>query len=99
MRKPAGTANDRERHPVCLVSVTPRRNKADKSTSGARDGITGGKMYLAEVADDGPGMIDATRLANGHGVGIRNTRERLQVLYGERGAVAVIITDPGCGCR
>lgn len=56
--------------------------------------VTGGMLQL-EVADDGPGMVDATRLANGRGVGIRNTRERLQVLYGARGAVAVNNTDPG----
>lgn len=56
--------------------------------------VTGGMLQL-EVADDGPGMIDATRLANGRGVGIRNTRERLQVLYGERGTVSVANTDPG----
>ena len=52
-------------------------------------------MLQLEVADDGPGMIDTTRLANGRGVGIRNTRERLQVLYGDRGHVAVTNTDPG----
>jgi sensor histidine kinase YesM len=40
-------------------------------------------------------MIDATRIANGRGVGIRNTRERLQVLYGERGQVSVSNTEPG----
>lgn len=56
--------------------------------------LTGGMLQL-EVADDGPGMIDTTRLANGRGVGIRNTRERLQVLYGERGTVSVSNTDPG----
>ena len=56
--------------------------------------VTGGMLQL-EVADDGPGMVDATRLVNGRGVGIRNTRERLQVLYGARGIVAVNNTDPG----
>jgi hypothetical protein len=56
--------------------------------------VTGGMLQL-EVADDGPGMIDATRLTNGRGVGIRNTRERLQVLYGERGTVSVTNTEPG----
>jgi len=52
-------------------------------------------MLQLEVADDGPGMIDATRIANGRGVGIRNTRERLQVLYCERGQVSVTGTEPG----
>src|SRR5690606_14550778 len=56
--------------------------------------VTGGMLQL-EVADDGPGMVDTTRLTNGRGVGIRNTRERLQVLYGERGTVSVTNTEPG----
>jgi two-component system, LytTR family, sensor kinase len=56
--------------------------------------VTGGMLQL-EVADDGPGLLDATRLTNGRGVGIRNTRERLQVLYGERGTVTVGNTEPG----
>lgn len=56
--------------------------------------VTGGMLQL-EVADDGPGMIDATRLSDGRGVGIRNTRERLQVLYAERGIVTVSNTEPG----
>jgi LytS/YehU family sensor histidine kinase len=56
--------------------------------------VTGGMLQL-EVADDGPGMVDCSRLTNGRGVGIRNTRERLQVLYGERGLVDVRNTEPG----
>jgi two-component system, LytTR family, sensor kinase len=59
-----------------------------------RGHVTGGMLQL-EVSDDGPGMVDATRLTNGRGVGIRNTRERLQVLYGERGTVTVTNTEPG----
>ncbi|MET0988234.1 MAG: histidine kinase [Steroidobacteraceae bacterium] len=47
------------------------------------------------VSDDGPGLKDTTRLQNGRGVGIRNTRERLHVLYGEAGHVAVENTNPG----
>ena len=35
------------------------------------------------------------KLTNGRGVGIRNTCERLQVLYGERGVVQVHNTEPG----
>jgi two-component system, LytTR family, sensor kinase len=56
--------------------------------------VTGGMLQL-EVSDDGPGMVDSSRLTNGRGVGIRNTRERLQVLYGERGVVQVHNTEPG----
>ncbi|MET0535151.1 MAG: histidine kinase [Steroidobacter sp.] len=72
-------------------AVSPRE-QGGKIRIGAH--VTGGTLQL-EVADDGPGMIDATRLANGRGVGIRNTRERLQVLYGERGTVSVSNTEPG----
>jgi two-component system LytT family sensor kinase len=72
-------------------AVSPRE-QGGKIRIGAH--VTGGMLQL-EVADDGPGMIDATRLANGRGVGIRNTRERLQVLYEERGRVSVTNTEPG----
>jgi two-component system, LytTR family, sensor kinase len=56
--------------------------------------VTGGMLQL-EVSDDGPGMVNAIRLTNGRGVGIRNTCERLQVLYGDRGNVSVNNTEPG----
>jgi two-component system LytT family sensor kinase len=56
--------------------------------------LTGGTLQL-EVSDDGPGMRNPTRLANGRGVGIRNTCERLRVLYDERGHVDVTNTEPG----
>src|SRR5918994_2678760 len=72
-------------------AVSPRE-QGGKIRIGAH--VTGGMLQL-EVADDGPGMIDASRIANGRGVGIRNTRERLQVLYGERGIVSVHNTEPG----
>ena len=72
-------------------AVSPRE-QGGKIRIGAH--VTGGMLQL-EVADDGPGMVNATRLANGRGVGIRNTCERLQVLYGEKGTVAVSNTEPG----
>ena len=36
-----------------------------------------------------PARLMDGRLTNGRGVGIRNTRERLQVLYGDQGKVSV----------
>jgi two-component system LytT family sensor kinase len=56
--------------------------------------LSGNELRLA-VSDDGPGMGDPSRLTNGRGVGIRNTRERLQVLYGEKGKVLVSNSHPG----
>ncbi len=56
--------------------------------------IHGGMLHLS-VSDDGPGMIDTSRLANGLGVGIRNTRERLAVLYGDKSRVDVLNANPG----
>lgn len=54
-----------------------------------------GEFLELEVADDGPGIVDTERLTNGRGVGVRNTRERLQVLYGERSSVNVENAHPG----
>ncbi|HEY4368308.1 MAG TPA: histidine kinase [Steroidobacteraceae bacterium] len=56
--------------------------------------VAAGTLHLT-VADDGPGMVDTAPLTNGRGVGIRNTCERLQVLYGERSKVTVCNAEPG----
>jgi signal transduction histidine kinase len=54
-----------------------------------------GRLWLT-VADDGPGLSGEP--VPGGGVGLRNTRERLRVLYG--GAHSVEICDrPGGGCE
>ena len=56
--------------------------------------LLGDKIRLS-VGDNGPGIVDGQRLEPGRGVGIRNTRERLQVLYGDRACVELIDQQPG----
>lgn len=59
-------------------------------------GIEGSSLRLA-VVDDGPGLPVGSTAGNGRGVGLRNTRERLQVLYGNEHRIEV--TDAGPGLR
>jgi LytS/YehU family sensor histidine kinase len=50
---------------------------------------------LLELSDDGPGvqLIDG-QLPSANGVGLRNTRERLAELYGNRHSFRLSATDP-----
>ncbi|MEP6484561.1 MAG: histidine kinase [Rudaea sp.] len=41
-------------------------------------------MLCIELRDDGPGCVDLDHQPTGRGVGLRNTRERLRVLYDDR---------------
>jgi LytS/YehU family sensor histidine kinase len=56
--------------------------------------IEGGGLRLA-VVDDGPGLPSGATNGNGRGVGLRNTRERLKVLYGDAHQVEVADMGPG----
>jgi two-component system, LytTR family, sensor kinase len=56
--------------------------------------IREGLLELA-VIDDGPGLKDEAHGGERRGVGLRNTRERLTVLYGERCRFVVLNTHPG----
>lgn len=63
-----------------------------------------GERLRIELSDDGPGSPALNKPPNGNGVGLRNTRERLQTLYGDlhrfevrnraEGGVEVIIELP-----
>jgi len=58
--------------------------------------IRGGLLELS-VIDDGPGLREGEGAQPGErrGVGLRNTRERLSVLYGENCRFAVLNSNPG----
>jgi len=53
-----------------------------------------GRLRLV-VQDDGPGLPVGVELGAGRGVGFRNTRERLAVLYGDEQQLAVRFSRPG----
>ena len=60
------------------------------------EGRTRGAMLEVSVIDDGPGLDDGSRPgARRGGVGLRNTRERLAVLYGDNYRFAVLNSRPG----
>jgi len=60
------------------------------------EGRTRSAMLEVSVIDDGPGLEDASPPAERRGgVGLRNTRERLAVLYGDNCRFAVLNSRPG----
>jgi two-component system, LytTR family, sensor kinase len=59
-----------------------------------RGHVEGNEIVLS-VEDNGPGLIDTSRIDSGRGVGLRNTRERLLAMYGNRARVEILNTDPG----
>ncbi|SRR5579883_1624202 len=60
------------------------------------EGRARGAMLEISVIDDGPGISHQTRPAERRGgVGLRNTRERLAVLYGDHYRFAVLNSRPG----
>ena len=65
--------------------IAPRSRAGRLDISATRDGD---RLRLA-VCDDGPGVAPGFSIADARGVGLRNTRERLHRLYGERGGLAL----------
>jgi sensor histidine kinase YesM len=59
------------------------------------EGRTRAAMLEISVIDDGPGLRDGAPTSERRGVGLRNTRERLAVLYGENHRFAVLNSHPG----
>jgi len=59
------------------------------------EGRVRGAMLEIAVIDDGPGVPDGRASSEGRGVGLRNTRERLAVLYGDRHRFAILNSHPG----
>ncbi len=53
------------------------------------------RVLELSVVDDGPGLGGPATPGNGRGVGLRNTRERLRVLYGDRHRFATLDAKPG----
>jgi LytS/YehU family sensor histidine kinase len=72
-------------------AISPRE---EGGSVGIIAGIEDGQLRLA-VTDDGPGLPPAPAAGNGRGVGLRNTRERLKVLYGDAHRIEVRDAVPG----
>ena len=66
----------------CLIEITARRVDEE--------------LHL-EVMDNGPGIPDEPKRGHRVGMGLRNTRERLQQLYGRRFSFD-LEQRPGGGC-
>jgi signal transduction histidine kinase len=52
-------------------------------------------MLELVVSDDGPGLSTGAAPGAGRGVGLRNTRERLAVLYADNHRFATLDNKPG----
>jgi two-component system, LytTR family, sensor kinase len=59
------------------------------------EGRTRERVLELSVVDDGPGLRDGGAPGERRGVGLRNTRERLAVLYGENYRFVVFNAHPG----
>ena len=70
----------------------------ERHTEGGRivvEGVVDGDTVVLRVIDDGAGGPTATAASNGSGVGLRNTRERLYQLYGNKQSFSLSTGDGG----
>ena len=72
-------------------AISPREQGGCVRIEGRARGI----MLEVSVVDDGPGIRDQCLPNDRRGVGLRNTRERLAVLYGQNHRFAVLNSHPG----
>ena len=75
--------------------IAPRTSKGTVQVSAWREN---GRLHL-RVQDDGPGLPVGWKLAANKGVGLSNTRERLQRLYGVSRHSFEVVSEPGAGVR
>lgn len=52
------------------------------------------QMLILQLSDNGPGLNNGQKSKNGSGVGLKNTRDRLQQFYGGRQAFTLAPNDP-----
>jgi LytS/YehU family sensor histidine kinase len=70
--------------PLIENAVKYAVSKREEGGSIEIDARRQGSDLAIVLRDDGPGCANFDKRSNGHGVGLANTRERLQVLYGNR---------------
>ena len=72
-------------------AIAPRESGGAITIEGGRSGDT----LRVSIVDDGPGVGEGSR-SNGNGrIGLANTRDRLRVLYGDRGQLALVNVPEG----
>jgi two-component system, LytTR family, sensor kinase len=81
--------------PLIENAVKYAVSPAEKGGTIRIEGRMRGSMLELAVADDGPGLSAKAVPGGGRGVGLRNTRERLAVLYEDRHRFVTIDNKPG----
>jgi two-component system, LytTR family, sensor kinase len=81
--------------PLIENAVKYAVSPAERGGSIRVEGRVRGAMLELAVADDGPGIHTGAAPGAGRGVGLRNTRERLAVLYGDNHRFAALDNKPG----
>ncbi len=83
-----------------LVENALQHGIAPRSRAGRLDitAVRRGDQLRLAVCDDGPGISPEFSLAEATGVGLRNTRERLRRLYGERSNLALATAGDRTTC-